>query len=46
MGDWAGTTGKSEAKGAENSIEPLKMSVYCRPVTKGVEDTKRSCFGC
>ena len=26
--------------------EPLKMSVYIRPVMLGVEDAKRSCFGC
>ena len=29
----------------EDFTEPLKMSVYGRPVTKGVDDAKRPSFG-
>jgi len=29
----------------EDFTEPLKMSVYGHPVTKGVEDAKRPSFG-
>ena len=29
----------------DDFTEPLKMSVYGRPVTKGVEDAKRPSFG-
>ena len=43
-------TGRGPAESArptapEDFTEPLKMSVYGRPVTKGVEDAKRPSFG-
>jgi hypothetical protein len=40
-----GPPGRARPTAPEYFTEPLKMSVYGRPVTKGVDDAKRPSFG-
>ena len=45
MVDGVGVSRKSEANGEVGFRRVLKMNAYRCPVTKGVDDAKRSSFG-